>query len=131
MNHAAFWHLHAHLLQGKRWHGPMHIFHLELLNYRTIRCGSCFRSTFWSRVFNTPTFPRNEPVSDTMLQQPVCTQAAPVGRSVNNCGSMHASRSFPHNYAREYAYRVFGVRFGMTDSSDNSQPHDIAWNNQN
>jgi len=35
---------------GKRWLEVVHISHLKLLNCRAIRCGSCFRSTFWSRV---------------------------------------------------------------------------------
>ena len=92
-----------------------HIFHLESLNIiERLDAGAAFvrlSGAALERVFNTPTFPRNEPVSDTMLQQPVCTQAAPVGRSVNNCGSMHASRSFPHNYERaSMRIRIQGVR---------------------
>jgi len=55
------------------------------------------------------TFPRNEPVSDTMLQQPVCTQVAPVGRWL-----ITAVRCTPTDRFRiiadAYRIRIQGVR---------------------
>lgn len=103
-----------------------HVSHLELLNCWAIRCGSCFRSTFCSRIrarFSTHQLSRVMSPCRTHCCSSLCAHRLHLldDRLITavRCTPADRFRIIADARRREYAYRVSGVRFGITDSSDN------------